>query len=197
MTAAGWGAQVGIGAAAFATTNLDGLLLLMALYAHGGFGRRSIAFGQAVGMAVLVMASLAAAAGASLAPVRWAPWLGLAPLALGVRGLLTASPAASGGAPSLEAAGSGGAGGTFAVAGLTVAAGGDNLGVYIPLFANAPGDVPLYVAVFAVMTAAWLWLARQLAASARGRERIGACARIALPLVLTALGARLLAGAVA
>jgi cadmium resistance protein CadD (predicted permease) len=196
MTAGAFVVQVGIGAAAFATTNLDGLLLLMALYAHGGFGRRAVALGQALGMAALVLASLAGAAGASMAPARWVPWLGLAPLALGVRGLLTAAPAGAGVAATADGI-PGGAGRTLAVTGLAMASGGDNLGVYIPLFANAPGAVPLYVAVFAVMTAAWLWLARQLAASAQGRARIGAFARVALPLVLTALGARLLAGAAA
>jgi cadmium resistance protein CadD (predicted permease) len=194
MTAAGLGAQVGIGAMAFASTNLDGLLLLMALHAHGGFSRRAIALGQSVGMGVLVLASLAGAAGASLAPVHWTPWLGLCPLALGVRALFAP---ATGPAGLGDASGPGGAGRMLTVAGLTAAAGGDNLGAYIPLFASTPGAIPLYLAVFALLTAVWILLARRLAASVLGRARIGLCARVILPLALTALGLRTLAGGIA
>jgi cadmium resistance protein CadD (predicted permease) len=43
----------------------------------------------------------------------------------------------------------------LAVASVTVANGGDNLGVYIPLFANEPKSIGMYAALFALLTAIW------------------------------------------
>jgi cadmium resistance protein CadD (predicted permease) len=42
----------------------------------------------------------------------------------------------------------------FAVAAVTVANGGDNLALYIPVFASSLQAIPIYVRTFAVMTGA-------------------------------------------
>ena len=67
--------------------------------------------------------------------------------------------------------------------------------MYIPLFANAPRTIPLYVVVFALMTALWC-----LAGYVFTNNRvIGAHVRrygpVALPFVLIALGLWILSGA--
>ena len=193
--AAAVGAQVGVAVAAFASTNLDNLALLVALCADRRLRPRNIAFGQGLGMGVLVLASLAGAAGAFAAPPRWAGWLGLVPLALGVRGLVTLGAPSNRAGPRLEAAGERDRAQVIATAALTLAAGGDNLGVYIPLFAAGLSEIPIYVAVFAVMTPAWFRLAQWLADRPWKLVRIGVLGRVVQPVVLTGLGLRMLAGA--
>jgi cadmium resistance protein CadD (predicted permease) len=81
------------------------------------------------------------------------------------------------------------------VASVTVANGGDNLGVYIPLFSRELAWVPVYAAVFAVMTAFWCaagyWLVHHPILGARIRTY----GHVALPFVLIGLGLYILADA--
>jgi cadmium resistance protein CadD (predicted permease) len=83
----------------------------------------------------------------------------------------------------------------LAVAGVTVANGGDNLGVYIPLFASATGMIPLYVALVAAMTALWCSLGYLLVHNRLLGQHICRYGRVVLPFVLIALGLHILSGA--
>ncbi len=83
----------------------------------------------------------------------------------------------------------------IAVTVVTMAHGADNLGVYIPLFARTPGNIPLYVAVFALMTAFSCLLGHTLI-----RNRLLAARNIRyghalVPLFLCGLGLQILWGA--
>lgn len=174
---------------------MDNLALLVALCADRRLTARNIAFGQGLGMSVLVLVSLAGAFGAFAAPPRLAGWLGLVPLALGVRGLVTLGAPSDGLGLRLKAAGERERAQVIATAALTVAAGGDNLGVYIPLFAAGRSEIPLYLVLFAAMTLAWLRLARWLAHRPWKRVRLGVLGWAVQPAVLTGLGLRMLASA--
>ena len=148
--------------AAFAATNLDDLLLLVAWFAAGYRGR-DIVLGQFAGIGALFAASAAASLVSLIVPVGDLKWLGVIPLGFGVKMLLSRK---EGGAPPPPAAG------FLAVAAVTIANGADNLGVYIPLFAaSAPGALFVFGATFAVMTALWClgahWLVMRPAAGAR------------------------------
>jgi len=81
------------------------------------------------------------------------------------------------------------------VAGVTIANGGDNLGVYIPLFASATGAIPIYAAIFAVMTALWCWIGYRLVRNRWVGERLRRYGHLLLPYVLIALGLYILSGA--
>lgn len=81
------------------------------------------------------------------------------------------------------------------MAGVTLANGGDNIGVYVPLFAtHSPLETALILGVFAVMLAVWMVggyaLARHSAVAARLRRVSGGL----LPWVLIGLGMVLLSG---
>ena len=74
--------------------------------------------------------------------------------------------------------------------------GGDNIGVYVPLFATrTAGQTALLLAVFAGMLAVWLfgalYLARRSAVAGR-TQRIG---RAAFPYALILLGATIMVDA--
>ena len=177
------------GAWPFVVTNVDDFVLLCSLFVtvgRGGPTNRQIVTGQYLGIAVLVTASLLVALGLSSVPERWIGLLGLVPMALGVRGLLRLRrPQADGG----HAASVTGVPGVIA---LTIADGGDNVSVYVPLFRQAGAGATLtYVAVFAVLTGVWCAVARVVADR---RPLIAAIERVGhwlVPALYIAIGLRI------
>jgi len=151
MPAGGIFAVVLTAAALFAATNVDDIVVLTVLCisssASGQPRPWHIWAGQYAGFAVLVGASLAAAAGLALVPLHWLWLLGLVPLALGLYKLATAIRAHRAGRQASPAAVTGLAG----VIGLTVVNGGDNLSVYIPVFrTSSAAEIGVIIAVFLV-----------------------------------------------
>jgi cadmium resistance protein CadD (predicted permease) len=192
--------QLGIGVVVFASTNVDDIFLLSAFFADPHLRPRSVVAGQFLGIGALVTASAVAALAAVVIPPGWSSLLGLVPLWLGVRRLyaLRRATRASPGTDiqteerrTEQRTGSQ----ALAVAGVTIANGGDNLGVYIPLFASATGAIPVYAAIFAVMTALWCWIGYRLVRNRWVGERLRRYGHLLLPYVLIALGLYILSGA--
>ncbi len=163
----------------------------MALFAAGRIPARAIVAGQALGIGALFAASAGAAALLVSAPLRVVGLLGLVPIVMGLRGLWALrgpAPDVTGGQPVVF--------GALAVAALTVANGGDNLGAYVPWFATlTSGELAITGLVFAFLTFAWCAIARSLT----GPGPAGTVLRrhgpwIAL-LALVAVGAAVLARA--
>ena len=146
MAATGLGADFGIAAAAFIGTNIDNGLVTMTMVAGAPLDRaRRIAVGQVMGFVLLVVVAAAAAAVLFEFSAEVVGLLGLVPLAIGVHGLvgLRRKPGPQEGAPApgtrrrrgRRAATDRAVGRSFTAAALvTIAAGGDNLAAYIPLF---------------------------------------------------------------
>lgn len=179
----------------FATTNVDDLVLLAAFFADARARPRAIVLGQLVGMGILVGASAAATFGTMALPAPWVALTGAVPLVMGLRKLLKlrSRPAVDDAVPTSTMRDSSQ---VFAVAVVTIANGGDNLGVYIPLFASHPSATPAYVAVFGVMTVVWCGAAWSLVRSAAVGARIRRFGCVLLPLVLIAIGLHVLRGAI-
>jgi cadmium resistance protein CadD (predicted permease) len=83
----------------------------------------------------------------------------------------------------------------LAVAGVTIANGGDNIGVYVPLFASSVSGIATYAATFAVMTGLWCALGYAFVSNRVLGGPIRRYGHIALPIVLIALGLYILSGA--
>jgi cadmium resistance protein CadD (predicted permease) len=154
MPAGGIFAVVLTAVALFAATNVDDIVILTVLSissrASGTPRARHIWAGQYAGFAVLIGISLAAAAGLALVPLRWLWLLGLVPLGLGLYKLATAIRAHRAGQQASPAAVTGLTG----VIGLTIANGGDNLSVYIPVFrTSSTAEIAVIIAVFLVAIA--------------------------------------------
>src|SRR5262245_54415874 len=81
-------ASLPIAVVVFATTNIDDILLLALFFADPSLRARSVIIGQYLGIGALVAVSAAAALAALVIPPGWTALLGLAPLLLGIRGLL-------------------------------------------------------------------------------------------------------------
>ena len=189
---------IGVAVVVFASTNVDDVFLLAAFFADPQLRARSVVAGQFVGIGLLVAAS-AAAAWASLAvPPGYPALLGVVPLVLGLVKLwglrddrdATELPEAANVRPERGLHSQ-----ALAVAAVTVANGGDNLGVYVPLFAREPALIPLYAIVFGAMTALWCAAGRRVVAHptlGAGLRRYG---HVVLPVVLIAVGLWILADA--
>jgi cadmium resistance protein CadD (predicted permease) len=74
------------------------------------------------------------------------------------------------------------------VAGVTIANGGDNLGVYVPLFSSTPTMILPSVIAFTVMTGLWCLAAHRLVTAPALGGRIRRFGRMLLPIVLIGLG---------
>ena len=191
-----------VGAAAFVATNVDDLFLLVVLFADPVLRPRSIVAGQLAGIGGLVAASALSALAAVAVPERWTALLGVLPLGLGLHQLwIRHRRSETLGDPDPRADGILGASGSgsqlLAVAALTVASGCDNLAVYIPLFARAPGAIPLHAATFGLLTCAWCWIGHRLLTRRLLADPIRRYGHRLLPLVLVALGLYVLSGVLA
>ncbi len=180
----------------FAVTNVDDLLLLALFFARGAGRRhaaRDVVLGQYLGFAAILLVAGAAAFGATFLPERAIPFLGLIPLALGIRAAVQAwrrrrdeddEPDPGDGGPR-----------PFEVAAVTFANGGDNLGVYVPVFATAGvGGMTTYVIVFLILVGVWLAAGRFFATRPLIARALGRRGHVVLPIVLIAIGLLILFG---
>jgi cadmium resistance protein CadD (predicted permease) len=185
---------IGVGIVVFVSTNVDDILLISVFFADRSIRPRNVVIGQFAGIGVLTAASAVAAFLALAIPEGLIGLLGLAPLALGLHGFYAlwrrrSKPdddaedltRAIRNDPARHSQ-------WIAVALVTIANGGDNLAVYIPLFSRELGRIPLYASVFAVMTALWCSIGHRLVYHPRIGARIGHYGDVVLPFVLTALG---------
>jgi len=190
-------ADLGTAIVVFVVTNVDDILLLVALFG-GALAARAVVAGQFIGIAVLTAVSVGAAYAATTVPARWIDWLGLLPIGLGVwmlvqlwrkRGRAHADPdddlaAENKFEAKLHSQ-------VLGVAAITIANGGDNLSVYIPLFANDVSAITLYIGVFTVLTALWCWLGHALVKNPVGGAVMERWGHILLPFVLIAIGVQI------
>lgn len=178
----------------FASTNVDDIVLLLLFFADPKLRPRAIVLGQFLGIGVLVGASAIAGALATAIPDGYLALLGLAPLGIGIgKGVSLLRRNEVDDAPPTEELARGSP--ILAVAAVTIANGGDNLGVYVPLFATEPGRLALYAIVFVVMTAIGCALAYRLVRAPAVGKRLQRYGRFALPIVLVVLGLHILSGA--
>ncbi|MDP1902336.1 MAG: cadmium resistance transporter [Rubrivivax sp.] len=196
--------DLGMAAAVFVATNLDDIFLLAAFFADPRLRHRSIVVGQYLGIGALVLASALAALFALALPAGWVALLGAVPLLMGLSrlwALRTETFDEQGGGEAhriqnQEHKAERGLGSqVLAIASVTVANGGDNIGVYVPLFASAIETIALYALTFAVMTGVWCALGRSLVNHRLLGGAIQRYGHVALPIVLIALGAYILSGA--
>lgn len=190
MSSSGLPALPGIGFLAFAVTNIDDLFVLVAFFAGRAFRTGQIVVGQYLGIAALIAASATSYFLRLVLPGEWIGLVGILPIALGIREAiehvrdLRQRPARG---EESEAAGAGR--GALSVAAVTIANGGDNIGVYVPLFAaSSPLEIALLAAVFLGMTAVWILLAWAVVSNRLFGHHIRRVGRYALPVVLLGLG---------
>ena len=181
----------------FVATNIDDILILVAFLADPRIGTSQVVLGQLLGMAALVFVSILAALISLVIPSAYVGFLGLLPIALGVRELIEFGKDRDASEDDVaEFGGRGTRGAMIAVAAVTVANGGDNIAVYTPVFAvqTAAGTAGLVV-VFVLMTLLWCGAAHWLVNHRTVGASIRRYGRRLLPFVLIALGILIMVGA--
>ncbi|MEU6587659.1 cadmium resistance transporter [Streptomyces sp. NPDC046881] len=183
---------IGQAAGLFAVTNIDDILILALFFAqgagHSGSTRR-IVLGQYLGFAAILTVAVAAAFGATFLPQSAIPYLGLLPLALGLKAAWQAWKDHRDGEENDEAEAKEGGPGSLDVAAVTFANGGDNIGVYVPVFATAGvGGMSVYAVVFLALVAVWCFAGKFLATRPVVAKALARWGHILLPVVLIAIG---------
>jgi cadmium resistance protein CadD (predicted permease) len=187
---------IGLAIVIFASTNVDDLFVLLGFFADPEFSARDVVAGQYVGLAALFVVSLVAALISLAIPPAYIGILGCAPIAIGTKRLFDLWRGREKNEEELKRHPTIGTyGRTFAVATVTIANGGDNIGVYTPVFATCAGyQLPIIGMVFVAMTGLWClfahWLVKHPALGAPIREH----GHRIVPFILIALGARILLG---
>jgi cadmium resistance transport/sequestration family protein len=175
----------------FAATNVDDVFLLLAFFADRRYRMTHVMAGQYIGMATLVAVSAVASLISLALPAPWLGLLGLVPLALGLKALF--APRSDADDDDVVPPINGGST-VMTIASITIANGGDNIGVYTPLFATMSVQrIAVFVVVFAIMTALWCELARRLVLHPAWGAPIRRLSARLLPLVLIVLGVWIIA----
>jgi cadmium resistance protein CadD (predicted permease) len=180
----------GLAIALFATTNVDDLLVLAGFFADRSYRTRDVVAGQYLGVVVLFAASVVVALLALVIPREYVGLLGIFPILIGAGDLWKLHRAKEDGEEDKAAQPETGARSRVAtVALVTMANGGDNLGIYVPAFAVRSGrDIAVIALVFVAMTAFWCatahWMVNHPGLGAPIRKY---APRVA-PVVLIALG---------
>jgi cadmium resistance protein CadD (predicted permease) len=174
-------ALVGVAVVLFVATNIDDLLVLVAFFADPAYRARQVVVGQFLGMAALIAASVAGSLLAFVAPGEYIGLLGVVPFGLGVAKLLSRDDDDEGTAR--------GGSRVLAVALVTIANGGDNVGAYVPVFATRSAvEATAIVLTFLALTAAMCVIGHALVSHPRVGPRIRSVVQPLIPFVLMAVG---------
>ena len=174
----------------FVATNIDDIIVLSLFFARGAGHKGTtlrILAGQYLGFAGILAAAVLVTLGAgAFLPAEAIPYFGLIPLALG---LWSAWQAWQGDDDDDDAQVAGKKVSVLTVAGVTFANGGDNIGVYVPVFLNVDtATVIIYCVVFLILVAGLVLLAKFVATRPPIAEVLERWEHVLFPIVLIGLG---------
>lgn len=192
------------GVTSFAATNIDDIVILMLFFAqvNANFRPRHIVVGQYLGFTALIVASLPGFFGGLIVPKAIIGLLGFVPIAIGIKHLVSRgsqendvqavsgefSPSQPNSSvlsklanllnPQI-----------FNVAAVTIANGGDNIGIYLPLFASSDlRSLVVILVVFFLSIAVWCYVAYRLTSQKAIANILTRYTKAIVPFVLIGLG---------
>ncbi|WP_443217612.1 cadmium resistance transporter [Pseudonocardia sp. P1] len=177
----------------FMVTNIDDVIVLSLFYARGAGVRGTTARilgGQYLGFGAILAAAVLVALGArSFLPEEVIPYFGLIPLVLGLLAAWRTWRAWRDDDDDDEGEVSGRALSVPTIAAVTFANGGDNVGVYVPVFAAVgTAGIIAYSIVFLALVAVLVAAARFVATRKPIAEVLERWERVLFPIVLIGLG---------
>ena len=174
----------------FVATNIDDLVVLAVFFGRARGNRSAVArvvAGQYLGFIAILAVSVAGALGARLLPDKAIAYFGLIPIALGLRAGWQAWRHRDD-EDDWEVGERTGVG-VATVAAVTFANGGDNIGVYTPVFAvSGPPAMAVYVTLFLIGVGLWCALSRRVAAHPAVAEVLERWEHVLLPVVFIGIG---------
>jgi cadmium resistance protein CadD (predicted permease) len=172
----------------FVITNMDDLVLLTFYFASGKYGSRTIVTGQYIGISILILVSLTGLVFKNIISEEWIGLLGIFPVMLGIKEFWT-NRTKDDEPREISPAQTASAKGVWSVALITIANGGDNIGVYTPLFAKTSiSYLPFYVGVFLILTGVWCYLGYYLTSHQRLKSVLAGYGKSLFPYFLIGLG---------
>lgn len=179
-----WLSVLGRAVVAFAATNIDDVFVLTLFFAQKNLRRWHVVAGQYLGLAGLITISLVGYFARLFIPHTWIGLLGLAPIAIGIMKLIDwrrerdQTPKEKPSAASV-----------LTVAAVTFANGGDNIGIYIPLFASSDlSAVFITLITFGVLIGVWCVAGYYLGSHSAVKRTVDRYGHILVPFVLIGLG---------
>ncbi|HKS08796.1 MAG TPA: cadmium resistance transporter [Pyrinomonadaceae bacterium] len=167
----------------FAATNIDDIFVLTFFFAQKNLRGWHVVLGQYLGIAALVAISLAGFFARFIVPETWISLLGLVPILIGVKKLIDLKRGNDDDHTQTRA------GSVLTVSAITFANGGDNIAIYVPLFANSDlSSLMLTLLTFAVMIALWCGMGYSIGNHPAVRRAVDRFGHIVVPFVLIALG---------
>ncbi len=192
-----------VGITSFTATNIDDIVILMLFFAqvNATFRPRHIVVGQYLGFSALIVLSLPGFFGGLIVPKAWIGLLGLLPIVIGISQLVSQEDEGQVQAVSGELNYSGAklpmvstlasllSPQTYQVAAVTFTNGGDNIGIYLPLFAGSSlASLGVILVVFFLLIGVWCYVAYQLTRHPVIAHTITGRASRIVPFVLIGLG---------
>ncbi|UBF30566.1 cadmium resistance transporter (plasmid) [Kovacikia minuta CCNUW1] len=190
------------GFTAFTATNLDDILILMLFFSQVNtlFRKRHIVAGQYLGFTALVLASVPSFFGGLLLPRACIGLLGLIPIAIGISRLVNGNEDDQSNEPdTLERQAQSTWLNSFispqaySVAAVTFANGGDNIGIYMPLFSSCSWQsLVVILGVFFSLVGVWCFAAYKLTQVPTIADTLTRYGNHLVPFVLIGLGGLIL-----
>lgn len=192
-----------IGTSAAIATTFDDNIYLTAFFGkvNRKFRPRHIIIGEFLGFTALVVASLPGLLGGLILPASWVGLLGFLPIAIGTRALLSReepmSQSVSPGTPSIDTAPPRKQSlwstlrdrQTYRVSAVTIANGGNNIGIYVPLFASSSfASVGVIVSICYAAVGLWCLLSFCMTRNPLMAPVLSRYGQKVFPLVLIWLG---------
>jgi cadmium resistance transport/sequestration family protein len=185
---------------AFAATNVDDIVVLMLFFAQVNRSRpqaldsKQIILGQYLGFTALLLASLPGYLGGLVLPKPWIGLLGILPIVIGIRAFkpdkdkddriqtVNLERLERRWLSWVDTK-------LLQVAAVTFANGGDNIGIYVPLFAKSNAwQLGMTVVIFFSLVGVWCGIAYGLSRHPHIGPRLNRSAHRLVPVVLIGLG---------
>ncbi|MDZ8087530.1 MAG: cadmium resistance transporter [Nostoc sp. DedQUE12b] len=192
--------EITTGAIAFIATNIDDIVILLLFFSqiNANFRPRHIVTGQFLGFTVLLILSLSGLFGGLVLSKSWIGLLGLLPMSIGISSLVNSEEDSS--SPEKVVAATEEAEAStitrffspqaYSVAAVTIANGGDNISVYVPLFASSKLESFLVIiGLFFLLLGVWCYVAYKLINNRAIADLLTRYVNNVVPFILIGLGA--------
>jgi cadmium resistance protein CadD (predicted permease) len=188
----------------FLATNLDDLFILMSFFAIKDYNNFTVATGQYLGFFLIIMISLLAYFFKIIVPASYISLLGIFPIIIGFKYLWNyrkniykemVMEKRFGFLKIDDNRKSGSLKGIFHISSITLSNGGDNLGVYIPLFLTMDIlHVAITTATFFLMVGLWCIMAYLMVENEIFGKKIRMYSNAIFPFILILIGIWILTG---
>jgi cadmium resistance protein CadD (predicted permease) len=176
---------LGVGISAFVATNIDDTFVLILLFSIPSLLTRNVIIGQFLGIVLLVVISSSAALLALAIPAFVIGLMGFIPIIIGIKRLTNFR-----GKPETIQAMKKEYLSFLSVTAITISNGGDDIGVFTPLFAkyNTVAEVSVLISIFLIMTGIWCIVTFYFIRHPFVASRINVLSNAVTPFVLIGIG---------